>query len=385
VRYRAFGRLDWKVSALGFGAMRLPVIDGDPAKIDEAEAIKMMRYAIDHGVNYVDTAYPYHRGNSEIVVGKALQDGYREQVRLATKMPTWMVESHEDMERCLDEQLKKLQTEYIDFYLLHGLEEERWSKLQEINVLDWAEKALADGRIRHLGFSFHDTFEVFKQIIDAYDGWTFCQIQYNYLDKDYQAGRRGLRYAASKGLAVVIMEPIEGGMLAVNPPPEIQSIWDEAEIKRTPAEWALQWVWNQPEVSVVLSGMSTMEQVIENVESASRSGPGTLTEKELQLISRASGKYREFGFIGCTGCEYCMPCPEGVAIPDIFSFFNEHSKNRGDRDAQMEVVKRYGEAISPENGARNCAKCGQCEEQCPQQLPIRDLLGRAGRVFERDR
>lgn len=385
MKYRRFGSLDWKVSALGFGAMRLPVIDGDPAKIDEAEATKMMRYAIDHGVNYVDTAYPYHRGNSEIVVGKTLQDGYREKVRLATKMPTWMVKSNEDMDRCLDEQLKKLQTEYIDFYLLHGLRKDRWSSLQDINVLDWAEKALADGRIRHLGFSFHDAYEVFKEIIDAYDGWTLCQIQYNYLDKDYQAGIRGLKYAASKGLAVVIMEPIEGGMLAVNPPAEIQSIWDEAGSDRTLAEWALQWVWNQPEVSVVLSGMSTMEQVIENVESASRSGPGTLMEDELKLISRVSEKYREFGFIGCTGCGYCIPCPEGVAIPDIFSFFNEHSTKRGDRDAQREVVKRYGEAIPSESGAKKCAKCGQCEEQCPQQLPIRNLIRRATWVFERDR
>lgn len=385
MKYRRFGKLDWKVSALGFGAMRLPVIDGDPAKIDEAEAIKMMRYAIDHGVNYVDTAYPYHRGNSEIVVGKTLQDGYREKVRLATKMPTWMVKSHEDMDRFLDEQLKKLQTEYIDFYLLHGLMEERWSNLQDLDVFAWAEKALADGRIKHLGFSFHDRYEVFKEIVDAFSGWTFCQIQYNYLDKDYQAGVRGLKYAASKGLAPVIMEPIEGGMLAVTPPPEIQSIWDEAGSDRTMAEWALQWVWNQPEVSVVLSGMSTMEQVVENVESASRSGPGTLTEDELRLISRVGKKYREFGFIGCTACRYCMPCPEGVAIPDILSFLNEHSTRRGDRDAQREVVKRYGEAISPESGAKNCVKCGQCEEQCPQQLPIRNLLRRATWVFERDR
>jgi predicted aldo/keto reductase-like oxidoreductase len=385
MKYRKFGRLDWKVSALGFGAMRLPVIDGDSSKIDEAEAIKMIRYAIDHGVNYVDTAYPYHRGNSEILVGKALQDGYRERAKLATKMPTWMVKSQDDMDKYLDEQLKKLQTDHVDFYLLHGLQKERWSKLQELDVLAWAEKVLADGRIKHLGFSFHDTYDVFKEIIDAYDGWTFCQIQYNYLDKDYQAGTKGLKYAASRGLAVVIMEPIEGGMLALVPPPEIQSVWDEAKVKRTPAEWALQWVWNQPEVSVVLSGMSTMEQVVENVESASRSDPGTLTEKELQLILRVSKKYREFGFIGCTACGYCQPCPEGVAIPEIFSFSNEHSKKRGDQDAQQEVVKRYAEAIPAENGAKRCARCGKCEDLCPQHLPIRQLIGRAGWVFERDR
>ena len=385
MRYRRFGRLDWKVSALGFGAMRLPIIDGDSSKIDEAEAIKMIRYAIDHGVNYVDTAYPYHRGNSEILVGKALQDGYRGKVRLATKMPTWMVKSQDDMDKFLDEQLKKLQTDHIDFYLLHGLGKKRWDTLQDLDVLAWGEKVLADGRIKHLGFSFHDEFDVFKEIIDAYDGWTFCQIQYNYMDKDYQAGTRGLKYAASKGLAVVIMEPIAGGMLAVSPPPEVQSIWDEASTERMPAEWALQWVWNQPEVSLALSGMSTMEQVVENVESASRSGIGTLADEELELISRIREKYQEFGFIGCTGCEYCMPCPEGVVIPEIFNFFNEHSTKRGDRDAQQEVVKRYGEAIPPESGAKRCAKCGQCEEQCPQKLPVRNLIRRAGWVFERDR
>jgi len=384
MKYRKFGKLSWKVSALGFGAMRLPTIGEDRGNIDEPEAIKMIRYAIDHGVNYVDTAYPYHRGNSEILVGKALKDGYREKVKLATKMPTWMVNSHQDMDRILNEQLKKLQTEHVDFYLLHGLNRERWAKMQDLNVFEWAEKAMADGRIKHLGFSFHDEYEIFKKIIDGYDGWTFCQIQYNYMDTEYQAGTRGLKYAASKGLAVVIMEPIMGGMLAVNPPPEIQAIWDEAEIKRTPAEWALQWVWNHPEVSVVLSGMSTMEQVIENVKSADRSGPGILTEKELSLIARVREKYREYGFIGCTGCRYCVPCPQGVNIPEILAFCNEHSRKRGDQDAQRKIIEKYVEAIPPENRAKNCAKCGECEEKCPQHLPIRNLLVRATRIFEKD-
>jgi len=196
---------------------------------------------------------------------------------------------------------------------------------------------------------------VFKDIIDAYEGWTFCQIQYNYMDTEYQAGTKGLKYAASKGLAVVVMEPVAGGMLAVTPPKEIQSIWDEAEIKRTPAEWALQWVWNHPEVSVVLSGMSTMEQVVENVEAAGRSGPNTLSWKELELVSRVRQKYLEYGFIGCTGCRYCMPCPQGVDIAEIFGLYNEYSKKRGDSKTQQEVVNKYGEMVPPEKGTKKCA------------------------------
>lgn len=384
MKYRKFGKLDWKASALGFGAMRLPVLEGDYGKIDEAKAIKMIRYAIDKGVNYVDTAYTYHRGNSEIVVGKALDDGYRGKVKVATKMPTWLVTTQEDMNKYLNEQLGRLQTDYIDFYLLHGLEKNRWAKMQELNVFKWAENAIADGRIKDLGFSFHDEYEVFKDIIDGYDGWTFCQVQYNYMDMDYQAGIRGLKYAASKGLATVIMEPIAGGMLAVKPPPEIQIIWKEAEIKRTPAEWALQWVWNHPEVSVALSGMSTMEQVVENIKSADRSGSNTLTKKELELVSRVRERYLEYGFIGCTGCKYCVPCPQGVEIPEIFSLYNQYyiqsKKGRGN-----EVIEKYGEKVPLESGAKRCAKCGECDEKCPQQLPVRELIAQAARLFERNR
>jgi len=378
VKYRRFGRLDWRVSALGFGAMRLPVIDGDPGRIDEEEAIRMIRYAIDHGVNYVDTAYPYHRGNSEVVVGKALEDGYRERVKLATKMPTWLINSQADMDRFLDEQLGKLQTDCIDFYLLHGLRRSRWPKLLELDVFEWAENAMANGRIRHLGFSFHDEYALFKEIVDSYDGWTLCQIQYNYMDTEYQAGTRGLRYAASRGLAVVVMEPIAGGRLAITPPPGVQALWEETEVKRSPAEWALQWVWNHPEVSVALSGMSTMEHVVENVESAGRSGPGTLTEADLRLIDRVRQKYREYGFIGCTNCRYCTPCPEGVAIPEIFEILNEYYA----RDRDEATKAKYRELIAAEHRASRCVRCGRCEEFCPQQLPIRRLLSQAARRLE---
>ncbi len=380
MKYRNFGRLDWKVSALGFGVMRLPIINGDASKIDEPEAVRMIRYAVDHGVNYLDTAYPYHRGKSEIVVGKALQGGYRERTRLATKMPTWLINSQKDMDKYLDEQLARLQMDHVDFYLFHGLNEERWQKLKELDVLKWAEKKMDEGKFRYLGFSFHDEYRVFKKIINSYDGWTLCQIQYNYMDEQYQAGTKGLNYAASKGLAVVVMEPIAGGRLAVKPPKEIQELWDKATPKRTPAEWALQWVWNHPEVSVTLSGMSTFEQVKENVESANRSGANILTNKELSVISQVKRGYKRLGFIGCTGCRYCMPCPEGVNVPEIFSLYNEYYvKNRDD-----EIKRKYWEHITPESQAKRCARCGRCEELCPQHLQIREILSRAAMLFEED-
>ncbi|MEJ5197925.1 MAG: aldo/keto reductase, partial [Anaerolineae bacterium] len=253
MKYRTFGRLGWQVSALGFGAMRLPTIGGDPTQIDEAEATRMIRYAIDHGVNYIDTAYPYHGGNSERLLGRILQDGYRERVHLATKMPCWMVESAADFDRFLDEQLARLQTDHLDLYLLHGLRAERWQKVRDLGVREWAERKMAEGKFRRLGFSFHDSFETFKQILDEYDGWGMCQIQYNYMDEQHQAGVRGLRLAASRGLAVVVMEPLRGGLLAGSPPANVQALWDAAPVRRTPADWALQWLWDQPEVSVVLS------------------------------------------------------------------------------------------------------------------------------------
>jgi uncharacterized protein len=379
MKYRSFGKLNWKVSALGFGAMRLPTVCNDAAKINEPEAIKMIRYAVDHGVNYVDTAYPYHGGNSETLVGKALEDGYRENVKLATKMPTWLVKSRQDMDKYLEEQLKRLKTD-VDFYLLHGLNKERWQKLKELDMIGWAEKKIDQGEFKYLGFSFHDDYDVFKNIIDGYQNWTLCQIQYNYTDAEYQAGVRGLRYAASKGLAVVVMEPIAGGRLAMKPPKPIQEMWIKSGVKRTQAELALLWVWNQPEVSLALSGMSTMEQVKENVRTASRSGINKLTKEELSLINQVALKYKEAGFIGCTACRYCLPCPEGVNITDIIAFYNEfYVKNMSD-----EVKAKYWEHITPESQAKRCVACGKCEELCPQRLPIRDVIRRAVWIFEQE-
>jgi predicted aldo/keto reductase-like oxidoreductase len=376
MQYRPFGKLDWKASVLGFGAMRLPTIDNDPAQINEPEATRMVRYAIDHGVNYVDTAYPYHRENSERFLGRALQDGYRERIKLATKMPCWKIEVAEDFSRFLDEQLEKLQTDHVDFYLLHGLNAQRWPHMRDLGVLRWAEGAIADGRIGYLGFSFHDKYDVFQEIVDATEQWTFCQIQYNYMDVEVQAGARGLKYAADRGLAVVVMEPIRGGRLSSNIPPSVQAIWDSAPVGRTPAEWALQWVWNQPEVSVVLSGMSTIEQVDENLVSADRSGPGTLTEKDLAMIDRVREAYEALCPIPCTDCKYCLPCPSGVNIPEVFEVYNDFIMYGDEQRAQM----MYG-WINEDERANLCVECGECLEKCPQGIEIPDWLKKAHEVL----
>lgn len=372
MNYRRFGKLDWQASALGFGCMRLPTVGGDRSQIDEALATRMVRYAIDHGVSYLDTAYPYHGGESERFLGRALQDGYREKVRLATKLPVRMVERTEDFDRFLNEQLAKLQTEQIDYYLFHGLRAPRWQTVQELGLLREAERALADGRIRYLGFSFHDTFEVFREILDGYDGWTFCQFQYNYMNEHHQAGTAGLEYAAVKGLATVIMEPLLGGKLA-NPPPPIQALWDSAQTRdypRTPVEWALQWLWNKPEVSVVLSGMSAMEHVVENVASAGRSGVGQLSAEELALVERVRQKYDELCPIPCTACGYCMPCPNGVDIPRNFATFN----NGVMYNAFDEARQHYNRWMPEERRASACIQCRECEELCPQDIPISEWM-----------
>jgi len=368
MQYRRFGRLDWQGSALGFGCMRLPTVGGDRSQIDEALATRMVRYAIDNGVNYLDTAYPYHGGESERFLGRALQDGYREKMRLATKLPVRMVERTEDFDRFLNEQLSKLQTEQIDYYLFHGLRAPRWQTVQELGLLREAERALADGRIRYLGFSFHDSFELFKEILDSYDGWTFCQFQYNYMNEEYQAGTAGLEYAASKGLATVIMEPLLGGKLA-NPPAPVQALWDSALQQRSGVEWALQWLWNKPEVSVVLSGMSAMAHVEENVASAERSGVGLLGKEELALVEQVRQQYEALCPIPCTGCGYCMPCPNGVDIPRVFATFNNGVMYNAFDEARHRYVR-----MSEESRASACIACQQCEDLCPQDIPISEWM-----------
>lgn len=367
--YRKFGKLDFQASILGFGCMRLPVIDQDPGKIDEEKAIHMIRTAIDEGVNYLDTAYFYHKGQSEVVVGKALEDGYRERVMLATKLPVTRAKTYEDFNRLLNEQLTKLNTDHIDFYLLHGLNQKSWDHVQKLEISRFLSQALKDGRIRYAGFSFHDEYPLFKEIVDSFP-WTFCQIQYNYMDTHYQAGTAGLKYASEKGLAVVVMEPIKGGKLAKNPPNIVQELWNQSPIHRTPATWALRWVWNHPEVTVVLSGMNTLEQVKENLLTASEALPHSLTPAELSLIDKVRDQYRSLTKIDCTACGYCQPCPSGVDIPSNFALYND-AYMYGDLASSRSA---YGQFFAPETRASACVECGQCEEACPQALSIRSYL-----------
>ena len=377
MQYRPFGKLNWQVSALGFGAMRLPVMDNEPSNINVPLAMEMIRTAIDHGVNYVDTAYPYHRGQSEVLVGRALQDGYREKVKLATKLPARQVQSLDDFDRFLNEQLSRLQTDHIDFYLLHGLNMQSWPRLKEMDIFKPAKKAIADGRISHLGFSFHDDLEAFKEIIDTYP-WTFCQIQYNYMDTHYQAGTEGLKYAVDKGIAVVVMEPIRGGQLAKQPPENVSQLWAKATIQRSPAEWALQWVWNQPEAALVLSGMSTMQHVKENLVSANRSGVGSLTNEELTLIKQVTDAYREVSPIPCTNCGYCMPCPNGVNIPGVFVIHNDAMIYGDANRARM----LYQIRIPEEKRADKCIACEECLELCPQKIPIPEWMEKSDELLK---
>ncbi|MFW6030274.1 MAG: aldo/keto reductase [Halanaerobiales bacterium] len=366
MQYRKFGLLDFKVSALGFGAMRFPINNDDKGDIVEDEAIKMMRYAIDNGVNYIDTAWPYHLGNSELVVAKALKDGYREKVKVATKLPSWEIKEEKDMDKYLNKQLEKLDTNCIDFYLFHALNKENWNNLKKHNVYDWLQKVLAEGKIKHIGFSFHGEYEAFEEIIDAYD-WDFCQIQYNYLDEDYQAGKKGMEYAYKKGVAVIIMEPLRGGTLAVEPPEEVKEVFNKSKWDRTPADWALQWLWDQKEVSLVLSGMSTMQQVKENIESADKSAVNNFSDEERKIIDTIKDKLR--GPITCTRCGYCMPCPNGVDIPQNFFLYNE-AEVYDKKDTNKEA---YGK-LDNDKKAESCIKCGLCEPACPQNLYIMDLL-----------
>jgi predicted aldo/keto reductase-like oxidoreductase len=370
MQYRKFGKFDIEVSALGFGCMRLPLLaDGS---IDEPESIRLVRDSIDRGLNYVDTAYPYHGGKSELLVAKALKDGYREKVFLATKCPVWNVKTPEDFDRLLNEQLGKLETDHIDMYMLHAVSGDRWKELQELNAFEFLQKAKADGRIRYAGFSFHDNVTVFKEMIDAHD-WDFCQIQYNYMDQTNQAGTEGLRYAAAKEIAVIVMEPLLGGKLAKPAPKAVQKIWDSASFRRSPAAWALSWLWDQPEVALLLSGMNAQDQLDENLEVAEYATPGFLTDDERALVEKARVAFEELAAVPCTGCEYCMPCPFGVDIPGIFRTYNQAVIYDDFKGSGAHYRNNFPESEK----ATNCTACGACEAVCPQKIQIIEKLKEA--------
>lgn len=368
MQYREFGKTGLKVSALGFGAMRLPVLENN--QVDEERAVKMIRHAIDEGVNYIDTAYPYHQGESERIVGNALLDGYREKTYLATKCPVWKLEKEEDFEIILEEQLEKLQTDHIDFYLLHALSRDRFEDtVKKFDLVKKMEKAREQGKIKYLGFSFHDSYDVFQDILDYYDGWDFCQIQYNYVDLTHQAGEKGLKEAASKGLAVVVMEPLLGGKLAA-PAAHVKEVF---KADKSCVEYALDFIWDQPEVSLLLSGMSDETQLEENLLFGDRSHIHMVTKEEKEIYKKAKEVYDSMALVGCTGCRYCLPCPFGLPIPDIFTLYNMTAAHR-----EEEAVEGYRNITI---NAESCKACHRCEEECPQMIKISQVMPEVANVF----
>lgn len=374
MQYRTFKKINLKTSLLGMGCMRLPV-DSEENVLEE-EAIDIIRNAIDSGVTYVDTAFTYHGGKSEKILGKALKDGYREKVTLADKMPIWVAKDEDGVKSIFNKQLERLNTDCIDMYLVHNINRSFWKRAKKLNLMPFLEEMKSEGKIKHIGFSFHDSYDFFEEMIDEYD-WDFCQIQLNFMDKDHQAGLKGLKYAASKGLDVIIMEPLKGGRITDAVPPTVQKIWDEAETERTPAEWAFKWLANMPEVTLMLSGMSNKEQLKENIKIMSKDDLNELSDKEKALINKISDEYNRLIKYSCTGCNYCMPCPQKLEIPRILRYFNDWNVYEQNPSTRLE----YSTWIAPGRHASDCIGCKACEEKCPQGLPIAKAMKEAAEAL----
>ena len=359
------------VSVLGFGCMRFPTTSKNAEDLDIEKSTAMLRYAAENGVNYFDTAYVYHGGKSESFIGEALKP-YRDKINFATKCPTWEVKCEEDFDRILTEQLERLQTDHIDFYLMHALDKDRFENIVlKFNLIDKINKAKAEGKIRHIGFSFHDDNAVFHQIMDDFDGWDMAQIQFNYLDDEHQATEEGLRYAGKRGVPVVVMEPLRGGALA-NPPENVKAHMAKDGGRRSAAEWAFAYAADYPEVAVILSGMSNETQLEDNLRIFDRLAPGCLTDAEREQIKGFKQAYLSRMKVGCTGCSYCVPCPQDVRIPAIFRAYNEASMF----DHPEAFRSRYAGMIENGGDASRCVGCGRCEKLCPQHLPIPELLAK---------
>jgi predicted aldo/keto reductase-like oxidoreductase len=391
MQYRKMGSLDWKVSSLGFGCMRLPQRRINRLRAETDESVKIIRSGIDQGINYVDTAWPYHLGDSEKILGEALKNGYREKVKLVTKLPIMLMRNGNGFDNYLETQMKRLQAEYLDIYLMHGLDRGSFENAKRWGLFKKFEEAKEEGLINHIGFSFHDTLPVFKEIIDYYP-WDMAQIQYNYMDTGFQATTEGLRYAHSKDIAVVIMEPLKGGKLA-NPPKEALDSMNESGIDRTPVDWALQFLWDKPEVSCVLSGMGSQQMVDENCDSADKSGIGSLSEIERATIQKVADIYREKILVQCTACNYCMPCPAGVDIPGNFALLNDVAMETS-RMMRFMARRRYNsfendsnkvDMEKPNGKASLCIKCGKCLSHCPQNIQIPDELEKVDAILGKRR
>lgn len=379
MQYRTIGTTGVDASILGFGCMRLPVIGGKPDQIDKPKATELLHEAIERGVNYLDTAYFYHAtvfgqaGASEPFLGEALAGGWRDKVLLTTKLPVHILRAPEQMPTFFEEQLARLHTDYLDFYLLHGLNGESWDRCVEFGALEFLDKLVAEGRVRFPAFSFHGELDDFKRIVDSYD-WGFAQIQYNYMDLEYQAGAAGLRYAADKGIGVVVMEPLKGGKLAGGAPAELRELFGEYDLDRSAAEWALRYVWDDPAVSLLLSGMNEMSQLDENIRVASDVQANALTDEERVLYVRADELMKARIKADCTACGYCQPCPSEVDIPQVIAALNKAAVWDDPNQFTTGYLRIKGKASL-------CTQCAQCEEICPQNLPIRDLMLEAAEIF----
>ena len=373
MKYRSMGKLNIRTSAFGLGCMRFNGAASGDSIIDEQKAISLIRQAVDGGVTYLDTAYVYLDKTSEIVLGKALQDGYRDRVTIATKMPAEHVHNRAEMEALLETELKKLQTDHIDFYLMHGIDKEKWEYFKSIGAPEFFDDMKRAGKIRYKCFSFHGPYEEFEYILQAYD-WDMVQIQYNFMDINNQAGTKGLELAGKLGIPVVIMEGLLGGRLA-KAPDNVQALYDAFPVKRSPVEWGFRWLCNHPEIAVVLSGCNEKEQIDENLRIFDTVEPGIMDQEELQLMDNVRVAYLSRTKIGCTGCRYCMPCPNGVNIPGIFSAWNNHSLYNTDlkNDWDLKQIREK------DSGADRCIGCGACEAACPQHLGIIDGLQQAWR------
>ena len=371
MKYRTMGKLGIRTSAFGLGCMRFNGAASGDSTIDEQKAVSLIRRAIDGGVTYLDTAYVYLGKTSEIVVGKALRDGYRDRVTIATKMPAEAVHNRAEMEALLDEELGKLQTDHIDFYLMHGINKEKWEYFKSIGAPEFFDDMKKAGKIRYKCFSFHGSYEEFEYIIQDYD-WDMVQIQYNYMDIHNQAGTKGLELAGKLGIPVVIMEGLLGGRLA-KAPANVQALYDAFPVKRSAVEWGFRWLCNHPEIAVVLSGCNEAEQIDENLRIFDTVETGIMSDEELKLMDDVRAAYISRTRIGCTGCRYCMPCPNGVNIPGLFSAWNNVSLYDTDPkwDWNLRMIREHDE------GADRCVQCGACEAACPQHLPIIESLQRA--------
>jgi len=370
MNYRTNIKNNDRLSTLGFGCMRFPK--------DEKETERQIIHAIKNGVNYFDTAYIYP--NSEMVLGRILSKGYRDQVKIATKMPPYLIKRHTDFDRIFNAQLERLQTDRIDYYLMHMLADvQTWNRLLSLGFLDWVENKKRNKQILNLGFSYHGSKEIFIELVDIYE-WDFCMLQYNYLDENKQAGKTGLQYAHGKGLPIIVMEPLRGGKLVTNLPKEVYSLFDSAHIKRSPAEWALRWVWNHPEVMVVLSGMNSMKMIDENIRIASDAMAGDLDQTDLEIFNKVKIILDEKTNVPCTGCNYCMPCPSGVDIPTCFACYNEI-----EIEGKYSALKKYIMLTSLKTQKMNaslCTKCKICESHCPQKIIISDEMAKVAKALE---